>query len=425
METTRNVNQLFVAKNIGKAATANMVINDFSLLTDGEVCIVDPRNNVQLTTAGYPAGFDGFKVIQRSGSRLIHSDVVKAGTVRKYSITLPATFPKTQQIDYVGYNGTSGAIDVFNSNLFVIRLYVLENSITGFMQQKIKEGFYKSTSAATQLLIAQGLHKSLVKNYSREPWQDIVFERINAGAQSNALAAANVAVAYGSTAIKFDADVTALLAVGGILRFGTSGAGTAPCYVVASVDAGVGAARTYFLDVPWQGTTGTIAAANVETVAAAGDWGIKISGATPAYNGLFFGVPITFKTAIDFNDNQAAVVTNAQAASIGTGNYDVLAKLEKELQSDENVFRVFAESGVIDRTDVLSGTTYDVVIVEYDGVETTSLGSVEKSPKILTIVQAGNGAQADVANIGWITLLNNIIVTTWVTPGAVAAVPTV
>lgn len=427
METIRNVNQLLVAKNISKTATANLVITDYSVIADGEVCVVDPRTNKQVTSAGYTDGFpsfSGFKLVQRSGTKLIHSDIIMPGSVRKYSISLPATFPATEQIDYVGYNGSTGSLDVINSNIYTLRLYILESTINGFMQQKVKEGFYKSTSSATQQAVARGLVQSLIKNYSREPVQDIVFERINAGAQANALATSTVSVVNGSNAIKCSEDMTALITAGTILRFGTSGAGTAPCYVVTGHDGGATTARVYYLDIPWQGATNSaFAAASFESVTE-GNWGIKIAGVAQTYDGRFFGAPTTWTTAVDFSDTQTTTVTKAQAASVGTGNYDVLARLEKELQADEYVYRVFNEGAPVDRTDVLSGTTYDVVTIEYDGVTENKLGDQVKSPKVLTIVQAGNGAQADVAAIGWLTLLNHIIVTTWAVPGAAALTPT-
>ena len=425
MQTTRNVTQLFVGANIAKTAAAGNVINSVASLGNGEIAVVNPVNNVQLTTAGFPAGLDGFKLIQRSGNRLIHSDVVKAGTVRKYTISLPATFPATEQVDYIGYNGTAGSIaDLIANNIYTVRLYVLDSTINGFMQQKIKEGFWKSGAAApNQRAVAKNLVESLIKNYSREPVQDIRFERINSGALLDAIGVLTATVVNGSKAVVFSGDATAIVTVGSLLRIGGTGAGTTPVYVVESVDAGVGAARVYTLDIPYQGATATIAAANIETVNE-GNWGIQIAGVAQAYDGKFFGEPTVWKTTIDFTDNQLTTVTNATAASPGTGNYDVLARLEKELQADEYVYRNFIEGAPVDRTDVLAGTTYDVVVIEYDGEIESGLGTTVKSPKTLIIASAGNAAQADVAAIGWLTLLNQLIVTTWATPGTANLVPT-
>lgn len=429
MQTTRNVTQLFVGANIAKTAVASQVIDDVTDLANGEIAVVNPINNVHLTTAGFPAGLDGFKLIQRSGNCLIHSDIVKAGTVRKYSITLPATYPATEQVDYIGYNGTAGSMaDLIANNIYTVRLYIRPVTTAGFMQQKIKEGFWKSGAGApTQRLLAKSLVESLIKNYSREPVQDIRFERINAGAQANALGTATATVNYGSNAIVFNEDMTALVSAGTVLRLGTAtfniASGVAPCYVVTGHNGDAAAARIYYLDIPWQHNTAVLAAAQVESVTE-GAWGIRVSGVPQAYDGKFFGMPTTWKTTIDFVDGQLTTVTEATAASPGTGNYDVLARLEKELQADEYVFRNFIEGAPVDRTDILANTTYDVVVIEYEGEIESGLGTPVKSPKTLIIVSAGNAAQADAAQIGWLTILNQLIVTTWATPGTAALVPT-
>lgn len=424
METIKNVTQLLVGKAISKTATAGLLINSHSVIADGEICVVDPRTNAQLTTAGYPAGLDAIKLVQRSGSRLIHSDIIRAGTVRKYTISLPANNPATEQSDFVGYNGTSGAItDLIANNIYTLRLYVRGNTTSGFMQQKIKEGFWKSgTTAPTQQAVARGLVDSLIKNYSREPIQDIRFERINSGAQANALGTASATVVRGSNRVVFSENMTALVTAGTILRFGTSGAGTAPVYVVTGVS-GSGASAVYTLDIPWQGDTGTIAAANVESVTE-GNWGIRIFGIPFAYDGKFYGLPVSWKTNIDFSDNQTTPLTEATGASPGTGTYDVLARIEKELQADEYVYRNFIQGAPVDRADILSTTTYDVITIEYDDVTQSGLGTNIRSPKTLMIAHAITGNQAVVAQIGWLTLLNDLIVTRWATPGATALTPT-
>lgn len=446
METIKNVTQLLVAANIAKTATANLVIESPAQIADGEVCLVDPRNNMQVTSAGYPVGFPGcgFKLIQRSGNTLVHSDIIKPGTVRSMTISLPANNAASEQIDYVGFNGTSGSLDVINNNIYTIRLYILDSTISGFMQQKIKEGFYKSNSSANESDVAAGLVSSLIANYKREPVQDILFERVASGV-TEASSGGVFSVANGSKIVSVvesaggasDAGLYTVatvadagtLVAGDFLRIGHATTRTFPVYRIVSISGAGTAACTIELDVPYQGATNAaLAAASVGCMASAtglaGDFGIKISGVAQAYDGKFFGLPVTWTTTADFDDEQTTTVTRSQNASIGTGNYDVLAKIEKELQADEYVYRLFIEGAPVDRADVLAATTYDVVTIEYDHIEMSGLGVEVRSPKTLLIAQAGNGAQADVAAIGWLTLLNAIVVTAWATPGVIALVPT-
>lgn len=181
METTKNVTQLFVLKKqTPTSALEGNTIASYTDLKDGEIAVVNYKNIVEDGASGggsLTSGLDRIKLIQRSGTKLVHSDWIHKGTVRKYNVNTQSA--ETQQVDYVGYNGSSGSLGALTSTLHTIRLYVRDSTISGFMQQKIKEGFYKSGSSTTQAAIALGLVTSLVKNYSREPEQDLAFNRVS------------------------------------------------------------------------------------------------------------------------------------------------------------------------------------------------------------------------------------------------------
>ena len=424
METIKNVTQLLVAKDQAVTVSAADVINSIADLADGDVLVTDLKN-VVLDAASLPATVPAFKLIQRSGSNLIHSDIITQGLVRSYTLGLQVA--EAQQVDYVGYNGVSGALDTIASNIYTIRLYCRDLDTAGFMQQKIKEGFYKSNAVAasyTQQAVALGLVESLIANYSREADQDIAFERINAGALANALATSTVSVVKGSKFIVCSEDMTSLITAGTILRFGATGAGTAPCYVVTGHDGGTTTARIYELDVPWQGVTAAaFAAASFESVTE-GAWGISLTGVDRYFlTGKFSSKVNTWVTTIDMGDAAVAVVTASVTPYPGVGTLQQLATLEKELQADEFIYRSFPEGTPIDRADIV-GALYDVTIVEFDGSIQSGLGVDVKSPKTLQIALESNTAQGDDTNVGIVTTLNAIIVTKWATPGAAAQTPT-
>ena len=420
MDTIRNVTQLFIGKDPTRGAVVDEVISLYTQLADGEVVITNPENKVLNNATTAAEAELGFKVIQRSGTKLIHSDVVLPKKVLAYNSN--PTAKETQQLDYVGYNGVSGALDTLASNIYTIRLNILDKTTAGFMQQKIKEGFYKSNAVAasyTQQAVALGLVSSLIANYSREVEQDIVFERINGGAQANALATAEVTMTKGSKYLVPDEDLTALVTAGTILRFGATGAGVAPCYVVVGHDGGAAAARVYELDVAWQGDTGLIAAASFESVTE-GDWGIKIQGVDREFKaGYFWSNVIFWETQIDFGDAQTSVVTSTAAyPGEGTGQY--IANLEKELQADEFIYRGFPEAGVVDRTDGIGTTWYDVTVIEYEHTLEAAQGTPTKSPKTIMIAWDvdvnGDGtlvSNAQEADTLGLLALDQIIVTLW------------
>jgi hypothetical protein len=513
METIKNVMQLFVAPN--QSPTAGLegnTISSINDLLDGELCITDEKNVVLDGSTTITAS--KFKLIKRDGDKLIHSDIIEEGKVKNCTITLPSL--ETQQVDYIGYNGSAGALDTTVSNLFTIRLYKREWTIAGFMQQSIKEGFYKSAASTSQGAIALGLVDSLRANYSREPEQDIVFDRVNAGTHVALGTSVNtVTFTKGSkyfTATDIDDDTGAgtALAVGNAIvvprytrnvtlagssgttiitangisataTYGTSLTATAAAWVAANyhtyLAAGIkvssaaavitleginGTSITSLsitnatmtsvlskssntnatgsvylitaldttnnigtLDQAFDGETSTFDDLELSQIDTLGNYGIMIRGAHRAFEaGKFASLPTSFKTIIDFGAGASATVTESVAASPGQGNYQQLAKLEKELQADEYVFRSFVEGAPVDRTNILKNLTYDVISIEYFGSIDSGLGVEVRSPKQLMIALAGNTAIGDDANTGIVTTLNQLFGTDWAVSGFASMTPT-
>jgi len=401
MDTIRNVTQLLVGKKVTLTVLTDLdLITLYTQLKDGEIAILDTHN--RYLDGSTLAEGNLIKFVQRTGTKLIYSDLIDLRTISLYSIN--STAAETQQLDYVGYNGVGGALDTLASNIYTIRLNILDKTTAGFMQQKIKEGFYKSNASAasyTQQAVALGLVSSLIANYSRETEQDIVFERINAGAQDNALATSTVSVTKGSKFITCSESMVALITAGTILRFGATGAGVAPCYVCVGHDGGTTTARIYELDVPWQGATdAAFIAASFESVTE-GAWGVKIQGVDREFKaGYYWSNVIFWETQIDFGDLAAAVVTST-AAYPGVGTSQQMGALEKELQADEFIYRGFPEAGVVDRVDVVQGIAYDVEILNYKHHLQSAQGTPTESPKTLEIAweTATNLVEDDVADV--------------------------
>lgn len=410
MQAQRNVANLLVVNSV--AATAGMETNNIdgyiSSMSTGEPVIVSPGGVVVDATGTLPTEF---KIATKlTDGTLLYSDVIKAKGIK--SIHANKYVAATNQVDYIGYNGSSGSIDVINSNLYQVKMNLKPTDIAGFMAQKIKEGFYESDTTATQSEIAYGLTNSLIKNFSREPdkvkfgTDRFTFERINSGAQANALGTATAALTKGSTAVVFSEDMTALVVAGTIVRFGTSGAGTAPCYVVTGHDSGAAAARVYTLDIPWQGSSTTaLAAASVESVTE-GNWGIKISSATYYFEEPKFrySMPI-WETTLQYCGSTA--VTKSVKASYGSGDYRQIKAMEQLFLGNEgNYYRAQIPQPTF-RTEVSSSKTYAIVTIEYVDNFTTELGGQANSLKQLILAcEKGNGGAYSDANTGLGTTLN-------------------
>jgi hypothetical protein len=401
METIKNVSQLFIVEK--QAPTADLegnVISVYTDLKDGEVAVCNHKNIVLDGVSGGAslafAGINAFKLIGRVGTKLIHSDLVYKGTIKTWSVTSQSA--EVQQVDYVGSNGTTGSLDEIASNIYTVRLYIQGSTTTDFMQQKVKEGFYKSNTAAasyTEEAVATGLYDSLIANFSREPEQEIAFGRVLSGARvvpgtgtvvftwtkgSTTVSVTDVDDATGQTALVVGEWIGPALAV------------TTPLYKIVSIDT---VANTLVIDRAFAETSTTSlddATSRVKVAAAlAGNYGVKLTGVDRQFKaGYFKSAVVQWKTTIDFGDNQATTVINSVAAYPGIGTAQQVASLEKELQADNYVYRSFVEGGVTDSkqvTDALiaAGELYDMCILEFGLVTESGLGAGVNAPKSIQI----------------------------------------
>jgi len=409
MDTIRNVTQMLIGADVSLTALTDLdPIVAYTQLADGEIVITDQFNRY---LDGTTAAVNGLiKYAQRSGTQLIWSDIIDLkNNLRTYSITAAAA--ETQQVDYVGSNGTTGSIDGAASNIYTIRLNILDKTTAGFMQQKIKEGFYKSNSLATsytQWAIAEGLVNSLIANYSRETEQDLTFGVTNSGANVDlGTGAGSVTFTKGSKYAVFgtaidDATTNAILLVGDLLA--VSDGKTESMYRVTAIDVPT---ETATLDHAFQGATATVANATVGRVigatAQAADYGVKIQGVNREFKkGHFWSNLMFWETQIDFADAAPSdIASTAGYPGVGTGDY--VANLEFELQHDESMYRGFPEEGVVNRADAEAGSggLYDIQVIEFKHTLEAAQGTPTESPKALMIAWrvSSNAVAADVAAV--------------------------
>ena len=214
MQAQRNVANILIANSVATALThSNNIDSYISSMSTGEPGVISPSGIVVNAAGTLPSEF---KIVTKlTNGDLNISDIIKAKSIK--SINTTRYTAATNQTDYVGYNGSTGSINVINSNIYSVKLHLIPSDTAGFMQQKIKEGFYESDASATQAEIAYGLTNSLIKNFSREPEKikysvdRIKFERINSGAQADALGTATATLNYGSKSVVFSEDMTALV----------------------------------------------------------------------------------------------------------------------------------------------------------------------------------------------------------------------
>lgn len=256
-------------------------------LPEGQVAFVDagmrafvPGVNLANLVAG-----ETYYIIQGMGvgEPVLKSLPIVGGevTIRKAKYQAPQ-----DQISYVGWNGTAGALDGDDDNTAYLITITPENNDELDRSYPLKMyGSYKTGVGATNATTAAGLVKSLIKQYSNElqPVDLIKFSRVNATAGTAATGTGTLTFTKGSKTVSAATDIDAVAAVGDYIRLGTGV--TDPAYKIVSMDT---TANTAVLDVPVQEASGTLADSAfeilVEATADAAAWGIKMEGLELPYD---------------------------------------------------------------------------------------------------------------------------------------------
>lgn len=423
MITERNVSNLLIIKEVATTLTAGANIDaEIAGCTVGESVVTSPGGVIVDAAGTLPKQFKIGQV--RANNTVLWSDIIDPKYVQ--SIDAFRTVAATQQLDYIGYNGTANALSVINDNIYTIRLYMIPTDTAGFSQQKVKRAIYKSDSTATQAEIAAGLTSNLITNLSKEPetvkygTNNIKVERVSSGT-SIATSGGTIAVSKGSAYVtilgtgadagKYDTDGSTIVA-GDYLRFGHATTKTYPVYKVESVVSGGGATTMVVkLDIPYQGTSdAAIAAASVGVIPAAtalaSDFGIKLTGSTFKFDVPKFGYYLPrWKT--NLQDCGSTVITESAVALEGAGTYEQVAYMEQQFQGNEgNYYRAQVPYPTF-RTDAVSGASYGMIVIKYFDRMTTTLGSQEDSLKTLYIActETADATTFDDANTGLATTL--------------------
>ena len=313
--TQNDVMQLLIGKDIGAvpSVAAGSPVVDYSSLVDGEVAVVNSHNIVLSATTVLTddtVAESGIKLVQRSGTDLLQSDLIKQNNILSYKGSLDAA--GAEQLSYIGYNGTSGAIEVVNSKLYVVRLSLKEKDQTGQGQEWILNAPYKSTAAATEDAIANGLALSMANQVNRQTVKPMKVELIANTAHAATGAFANtVTVVNGekmvTVATNLNYDTSVALAVGNYVRFSAAPATTGSLVTDGIYKVTEIVSTTQFnVDRPLEVTSGTftngLAGATVLNAAkvAAADFGIRMTGiARPFEAGKFRYSKVEWNIGLD------------------------------------------------------------------------------------------------------------------------------
>jgi hypothetical protein len=120
--------------------------NNASYLADGEIVVLD-ENDAPLTAGTTYNNSKYITIVQRSGSQLVRSARIDGANVMAYK-GLTYAAPQ-EQIHYIGYNGSSGAIDASGTKDYVLRLIFKHDKAHWSEQSNTRIYRYPNPLAAT------------------------------------------------------------------------------------------------------------------------------------------------------------------------------------------------------------------------------------------------------------------------------------
>jgi hypothetical protein len=377
MFTSKNTINTLIGKSI--ARTSSVQITDPSAtstyIADGEIVVLDendaPIAAPTLSTSRY------IKLVQRSGDDLVFSARIDGANVFRY--TGKAYSAPREQVSYVGFNGTTGDIQAISLNNYKLTLSYKHDKDKYSEQLNYKSYFYLAPNSVTSSMVAAEFTYQIANDVSA----DVIAERVAAGTGATP-GAGNYVFVKGSNVITMP---TSALAAGDIVRVGTTA--TDAVYIVTEVLT----TTTAKLDVAFQGTSVTLAAAAIETVASVTAWGIKLTGRPLVFRlGLFKFNKVSFEALL--SNFGTTIYTLATTPTKGSGAYEDVAELEWFALGFEGAVDRTSYARPESREDATPGTTYRVFAIDwFDTSDSYAISGTKPSENTLYVFVASGSNQ--------------------------------
>ena len=408
---TNNVDYLVIGKSSSTTVTNILNMNG---LADGEIRLFTPGGKcIDNSVVTIAAGMKFVVAVGGSDSKpRFVSEVIDGSKIQ--SIRSRAYTAATEQLDYIGYNGTSGSIEAIDDNEYFVSVYVEDYLRSSHDGRYNKHFNYISDSTAAQSEIALELAASGFRNFEKEVKNagvpPILFKAIcndaavdnivDAGAEythfkfvrgSKYVTGTDSAGNATGTTLGTD-EVETTFVAGDFLRVGATTVTTADVYRVVAVTAGTATTPLRIeLDNPFRGATTVVAATATSWISAAlgaaADWGVSMTGQT-----LGFSVGKEFykkmRWTISPKEFGTTTITHSTAATEGSGVINQVKQTEWFLEGFKGeTYRIGEPSihtfvGVTDAS--VTGGGYDLTRIVY--VDDSVVGfQAEVSPKILSI----------------------------------------
>ena len=404
----KNIEDVLVCKDLAITGGAGARAGSYpSALAVGEAAVFSPGGVVvnSTTVLTHPTFKIGY--VSTNGE-LVLSDSIDPKTIKNYKGKIATA--ATEQVDYIGYNGASGTIEVIASNDYLLRLWFTGDTRKSFEEALLKYGVYRSDATATGTEIAKGLAENLYNNVKNEGEYRVKVERVSngtllaLGTGVDSIVFTNGSKYFTCTDID-DATANAALAVGDVIVIGT--ATTSPRYVITAIDT---ATNIGTIDVPFAGATATVLDTAYRKIAAAGvdalTWGIKITGIAKTWAlGKFPYNKVMWETSLE--GFGTTPITKSVSAYKGIGTAEQIAEAEWFAQGNEGGDALYRTRGgapaYTPRRDSETGHFYGILTFGHSHVQHEDLGGTNTSPKSVFIALCAGTSAAGVSATSLVT----------------------
>ena len=361
---SQNQHQLaFVGKDVA------LTTGNINTLNDGEIGIFTP-GGVRYTEGTADANDLFYIVLGKGNGAFDKSPVFSLGDVT--SVNAQAYVAPVAQVDYIGFNGAAGSIEV-NNNTNYRATVTLNSGNLSYGTQYIKDLIFASDANATQLEIAEGLMVSGTKNMSRDAVKPVSFgllsdeagTALGTGVGTGAFVNGSNVVTFG-TAVD-NSTTNAILAVGNYFKVGA--ATTIPMYKIIAIDI---PNETITLDRPYAGVTAGAIANNAMrqipvATAVAAECGVSLSTIAPSFV-LGKTNPEIVRWNLSLAPDAFGVTTyTTTAAEPGNGTYAQVAALEHfTVGNNGEDVRDGGKNSYGFTSMAVSTETYDCITITFD-----------------------------------------------------------
>lgn len=420
--SVKNLQETFIGKGIARTASVQITSPDAAAyIADGEVVVLNSTGAPILAASLATYATSPFiQLVQRNGNNLVFSSKIYGNKVTSYLGRAGAQ--GQEQIYHIGYNGTSGSLDITAGLDYQLTLIENQDDMMWSEQKKKNVTSVPNNLVTSQQDLAKAIVKNVMKKYTTDGLS-VTAVMLNSGTATTAAGTATtVAVTHGSNVIVPNGTMTAIVA-GSVLRLGTttvaSGRGVGiPVYTVQGAHPTI--ANAWILDQPYAGPTQSALSLTADAgvvLTPGASWGVRFVGKyLTSYRRDFFKFKRTSFT-LQMSGFGATPITKTQEMGYGYGDGRLVLEEESFSKGFEGALNrmsvplpianeTFTADGSFTVTqnatyaDAFTTATslYNAITIEFFSQNNGTITTSAPMPQLLKIYVVNGGAQGATNN---------------------------